>query len=138
MEQQRQHDEHPELVRIRDREGLWVTGHTLRAALAGHLPPGEQVHELLLGAVGPGRAVLALTDQRVVVAQEPRAGGVCADVPLEQLTDVEWARHGPTGTLALRTRRGCTTLRHVDLRRGAAVATAVRARAGAQALAASA
>ncbi|TNM68414.1 hypothetical protein FHN55_06225 [Streptomyces sp. NP160] len=126
----RAEQEHPELLDVRNREHLWVTGRTLHRVLDGHLPVGEQVHELLVGAVGDARAVLAVTDTRAVLAAEPRgsAPARCADLPLTAVTAVEWTRHGPTGCLVLRTAHACHVLRHVELRHGPEVAERVRER----------
>ncbi|MGQ7295483.1 hypothetical protein [Quadrisphaera sp. KR29] len=122
--------EHPELMDVRDREHLWVTGRTLHRILDGHLPPGEPVHELLLGAVGDARAVLAVTATRAVIAAEPvgPAPARCADLALAEVTAVEWTRHGPTGSVVLRTARTCHVLRHVDLHHGAPVVERLRER----------
>ncbi|WP_109772546.1 hypothetical protein [Quadrisphaera granulorum] len=121
---------HPELLDVRNREHLWVTGRTLHRILDGHLHDDEQVHELLMGAVGDMRAVLAVTDTRAILAAEPRgsAAAHCAELPLAEVTSVEWTRHGPTGCLVLRTGNACHVLKHVELRHGPEVAERVRQR----------
>lgn len=117
---------HPELVEVRDREHLWLTGRTLHRTLDEHVPADEEVRELLVGAVDGGRALLAVTDERVVVARDPRDGGECTTIPLQEVTAVEWTRHGPTGTVTVRTPHGGCALAHVDLHRGPAVVLALR------------
>ena len=112
---------HPELLDVRDREHLWLTGRTLHRTLDAHVPADEEVRELLVGAVDGGRGLLAVTDARVVVAQDPRDGGECTSIPLGEVTSVEWKRHGPTGSVAVRTAHGGCVLHHVDLHRGPAV-----------------
>jgi hypothetical protein len=126
----RAEQDHPELLDVRNREHLWVTGRTLHRILDGHLPGGEPVHELLMGAVGGARAVLAVTGTRAVLAAEPQgsAPARCADLALADVTAVEWTRHGPTGCLVLRTAHACHVLKHVELRHGPEVAERVRAR----------
>lgn len=126
----RAEQDHPELLDVRNREHLWVTGRTLHRILDGHLPADEPVHELLMGAVGDARAVLAVTDGRAVLAAEPRGSAPAhvADLPLADVTSVEWTRHGPTGCLVLRTAHACHVLKHVELRHGPEVAERVRAR----------
>lgn len=122
---------HPELARVRDREHLWLTGRALHRTLDHHVPAEEEVRELLVGAVDGGRALLAVTDARVVVAQDARDGGVCTSIPLDEVTSVEWSRHGPRGSVAVRTAHGGCVLHHVDARRGPAVVLDLRDRAGA-------
>ncbi|TXR55872.1 hypothetical protein [Quadrisphaera setariae] len=126
----RAEQEHPELLDVRNREHLWVTGRTLHRILDGHLPADEQVHELLMGAVGDARAVLAVTDHRAVIAAEPRGSGAahCTDLPLDEVTEVEWTRHGPTGCVVLRTGGACHVLKHVELRHGPEVTERLAAR----------
>jgi len=44
---------------------------------------------------------------------------------------VEWTRHGPTGSVAVRTAHGGCVLHHVDLHRGPAVVLDLQDRASA-------
>lgn len=122
---------HPELLRVRDREQLRLTGRTLHRTLDEHVPVEEEVRELLVGAADGRRALLAVTDVRVVVAQDPRDGGECTSIPLEEVVSVDWTRHGPTGSVAVRTARGSCVLHHVDTHRGPAVVLDLRDRVGA-------
>jgi hypothetical protein len=66
--------------------------------LAGHLREGEVVKGMAAGVYGIGTGLLVLTDRRVLVIREGRAGQASEGFPFEQLTGVEWtptsATHG--------------------------------------------
>jgi hypothetical protein len=60
-----------------------------------HLPAllrdGESVQRLAAGVYGVGTGLLAVTDSRVVVLREGRAGQASEGFPFEQLSGLDWA-----------------------------------------------
>jgi hypothetical protein len=59
--------------------------------LPEYLRSGESVQRLAAGVYGIGTGLLAVTDSRVVVLREGRAGQASEGFPFEQLSGLDWA-----------------------------------------------
>lgn len=119
--------QHPGLEEARLRMGTYLTTHTVHSMLDPHLEADEPVKALAHGAYEGRRGLLALTDRRLLFAQDAHAGGGSRSCPLEDIQSVEWTRHGNPGTITVRTARSCHELRRVSLRDGAVLVDELRA-----------
>lgn len=63
--------------------------------LPEYLRSGESVQRLAAGVYGIGTGLLAVTDSRVVVLREGRAGQASEGFPFEQLSGLDWAATTP-------------------------------------------
>jgi hypothetical protein len=63
--------------------------------LPEYLRAGESVQRLAAGVYGVGTGLLAVTDSRVVVLREGRAGQASEGFPFEQLSGLDWAAMTP-------------------------------------------
>jgi hypothetical protein len=63
--------------------------------LPAYLRTGESVQRLAAGVYGVGTGLLAVTDRRVLVLREGRAGQASEGFPFEELRGLEWATATP-------------------------------------------
>jgi Bacterial PH domain len=120
--------QHPEINDCTYRLSTYLTTATAHRLLEPHLAPDETVQVMALGNYDGGRGLLAVTDRRVVFAQEAIAGGASASYAFAQVTSAQWARHGGTGTVTVRTDGSRGDLKRTAIRDGIAVVAAIQAR----------
>jgi hypothetical protein len=63
--------------------------------LPEYLRAGESVQRLAAGVYGVGTGLLAVTDSRVIVLREGRAGQASEGFPFEQISGLDWAATTP-------------------------------------------